>query len=124
VGPLLNGVEKPTQVTVQMPWGFVIKGQHSTEFAMMRFTRRRVSDMKTVLKPMVPGLDLPGTKKLTLNHVLSDKVDDVPGGKKLEATKSFKAAVRMLAGDNRPTKGRHCGRCAYMTICPSAPGLP
>ncbi|WP_174994502.1 UvrD-helicase domain-containing protein [Burkholderia arboris] len=110
-------------VTVQMPWGFVIKGPYSTEFAMMRFARRRVSDISTVLKPMVPGLDLPGTKKLTLNHVLSDKVDDVPGGKRLEATKSFKAAVRMLAGDNRPTKGRHCGRCAYMTICPSAPSL-
>lgn len=110
-------------VTVQMPWGFIIKGPYSTEFAMMRFSRRRVSDMKTVLKPMVPGLDLPGTKKLTLNHLLSDKVDDVPGGKRLEATKSFKAAIRMRAGDNQPTKGRHCGRCAYMTICPSAPNL-
>ena len=110
-------------VTVRMPWGFVIEGPHSTEFAMMRFARRRVSDMKTVLKPMVPGLNLPGTKKLTLNHVLSERVDDVPGGKKLEATKSFKAAVRLLAGNNQPTKGRHCGRCAYMTICPSAPSL-
>lgn len=110
-------------ITVQMPWGFVIKGPHSIEFAMMRFARRRVSDISTVLKPMVPGLDLPGTKRLTLNHVLSEKVDDVPGGKRLEATKSFKAAVRMLGGDNRPTKGRHCGRCAYMTICPSAPSL-
>ncbi len=110
-------------VTVQMPWGFVIKGPHSVEFAMMRFARRRVSDISTVLKPMVPGLDLSGTKRLTLNHVLSEKVDEVQGGKRLEATKSFKAAVRMLAGDNRPTKGRHCGRCAYMTICPSAPSL-
>lgn len=110
-------------VTVQMPWGFIIKGPYATEFAMMRFARRRVSDMKTVLKPMVPGLNLPGTKKLTLNHVLSDTTDDVPGGKKLEATKSFKAAVRMLAGNNAPSKGRHCGRCAYMTICPSAPTL-
>lgn len=70
---------------------------------------------------MVPGLVLDGTKKLTLNYVLSGKVDDVPGGKKLEATKAFKAAVRMLAGDNQPSRGRHCGRCAYMTICPSAP---
>lgn len=110
-------------VTIQMPWGFVISGPNSTEFAMVRFSRRRVSDMATVLKPVVPGLDLAGTKKLTLNYVLSDRIDDVPGGKKLEATKSFKAAVRMLAGDNHPTKGRHCGRCAYMTICPSAPGL-
>lgn len=110
-------------VSVQMPWGFVIAGPQSTEFAMMRFSRRRVSDMKTVLKPFVPGLNLPGTKKLTLNYVLSDKVDDVPGGKKLEATKSFKSAVRLLAGDNRPTKGRHCSRCSYMTLCPSAPAL-
>lgn len=107
-------------VTVQLPWGFTIKSQHSTEFAMMRFARRRVSDISTVLKPIVPSLPLTGTKKLTLNHVLSDKVDNVPGAKRLESTKSYKAAVRMLAGDNRPTKGRHCGRCAYMTICPSA----
>jgi len=109
-------------VTVQMPWGFVIKEQHTTQFAMMRFARRRVSAISTILKPMVPGLELTGTKKLHLHHILSDKVDDVPGAKRIEATKSFKAAVRMLAGDNRPTKGRHCGRCAYMTICPSAPG--
>ena len=110
-------------VTVQMPWGFLVQGPYATEFAMMRFARRRVADISTVLKPMVPGLVLSGTKKLTLNHVLSDKVDDVPGGKRLEATKSFKAAVRMLAGDNAPTKGRHCGRCAYMSICPSAPSI-
>jgi superfamily I DNA/RNA helicase len=110
-------------VTVQMPWGLLIQGPYSTEFAMIRFARRRVSDISTVLKPMVPGLVLNGTKKLTLNYVLSDRVDDVPGGKRLEATKSFKAAVRMLAGDNHPTRGRHCGRCAYMTICPSAPKL-
>ena len=107
-------------VTVQLPWGFTIKSQYSTEFAMMRFARRRVSDISTVLRPFVPGLPLAGTKRLTLNHVLSEKVDNVSGAKRLESTKSYKAAVRMLAGDNRPSKGRHCGRCAYMTICPSA----
>jgi superfamily I DNA/RNA helicase len=110
-------------ITVQMPWGFTIKGPYITEFALVRFARRRVSDISTVLKPIVPSLNLPGTKKLTLFHVLSDKSDDVPGAKKIEATKSFKAAVRMLGGDNRPVKGRHCGRCPYMTICPSAPSL-
>jgi len=110
-------------VTIQMPWGFLIARPHFTEFAMMRFARRRISDISTVLKPMVPGLALAGTKKLTLAHVLSDKADDVPGGKRLDQTKSFKAAVRMLAGDTAPNRGRHCGRCAYMTICPSTPGL-
>ena len=110
-------------VTIQMPWGFVVNGPSATEFAMIRFARRRVSDLKTVLKPMVPGLDLPGAKTLTLNYLLSNKVDDVPGGKRLEATKSFKAAIRLLAGDNLPTRGRQCGRCSYMTICPSAPSV-
>jgi superfamily I DNA/RNA helicase len=108
-------------VTLQMPWGFVIDDKYYTEFAMVRFMRRRVLDISTVLKPIVPGLILSGTKKLTLNYVLSDKVDDVPGGKRLEATKSFKAAIRLSAGDNYPTRGKHCGRCAYMSICPSAP---
>lgn len=110
-------------VTVRMPWGFIIRTSHSAEFAMMRFGCHRVSEMKTVLKPMVPGLNEFGTKKLSLHHVLSDKIDDVPGATRLEATKSFKAAVRMLSGDNRPTSGRHCGRCAYMTICPTAPNF-
>ena len=92
-------------ITIQMPWGLLIEGPYFTEFAMVRFARRRVSDISTVLKPMVPGLVLSGTKKLTLNHVLSDKVDDVPGGKRLEATKSFKAAVRMSPATTPLPKG-------------------
>ncbi|MGS0895103.1 UvrD-helicase domain-containing protein [Burkholderia stagnalis] len=108
-------------VTVQMPWGFAVQGAHYIEFAMLRFARRRVTDLSTVLKPMVPGLEFAGTKKLTLNHVLSDKVDDVPGAKKIEATKSFKAAVKLLAGDNSPVPGRHCAWCDFSTICPSSP---
>lgn len=110
-------------INIKLPWGFVINRQYSTEFAMVRFSRRRVQDISTILKPMIPGLLLTGTKKLTLNYILSTKIDDVPGGKRLESTKSFKAAVRMLNGENQPSKGKHCGRCAYMTICPSAPSL-
>ena len=111
----LNGV------TIQMPWGFTISGPTGTEFAMMRFARRRVSDLTTILKPIVPSLALKGNKTLTLNHVLSDKVDDVPGAKRLDWTKSYKATVRMLNGENQPARGRHCDRCAFVTMCPSAP---
>ena len=107
--------------TVKLPWGFMSKTQYSSKFVMVRFTRRRVEDIKTLLKPMVSGLVVQGARTMQLNHVLSDKVDDVPAAKRVEATKSFKAAVRLLDGDNRPSKGRHCGRCAYLTICPSAP---
>jgi len=108
-------------ITIQMPWGFLINNRSGVEFALMRFARRRVSDLSTVLKPMVNGLDVAGNRTLTLNHVLSDKVDPVDGARRIDSTKSFLASVRMAAGDNEPTKGRHCGRCAFMTICPSAP---
>jgi hypothetical protein len=108
-------------VTLQMPWGFFIKGSSGTEFAMMRFVRRGVSELATVLKPMVPALSTPGYKTMTLNYVLTDKVDNVPGAKKPEMTKSFQATARLFAGDNQPSKGRHCARCGFTTICPSAP---
>jgi superfamily I DNA/RNA helicase len=108
-------------VKIQMPWGFLVQRTYNTEFKMMRFARRRVSDLSTVLKPIVTGLMLDGTKKLTLNYVLSEKVDDVQGARRIESTKSYKAAVRFLEGDNGPSKGQHCGRCSFMTICPSAP---
>jgi superfamily I DNA/RNA helicase len=108
-------------VTVRMPWGFAINCSYTLEYAMVRFARRRVADLSTVLKPIVSGLNVPGNKKLTLNYVLSDKVDDVPGAKKIEATKSYGAAIRLLAGDNSPTLGHHCARCDFSTICPSSP---
>ena len=108
-------------VTVQLPWGFAVPTANGTEFAMMRFARRRVSEVQTLLKPMVPTLDMRGQKTMTLNHVLSDKVDPVQGAKKPEMTKSFKATEKLFAGDNRPTTGRHCARCGFTTICPSAP---
>jgi hypothetical protein len=61
---------KSYRVTIQLPWGFVTNGPHFTEFAMIRFARRRVSEISTVLKPIVPGLLLNGTKKLTLTYVV------------------------------------------------------
>jgi hypothetical protein len=108
-------------VTVKLPWGFMFKTQHSSRFELVRFTRRRVEDIKTLLKPMVSGLVVQGTRTIQLSHILSDQVDGVPAAKRVEATKSFKFAVRLLSGDNTPSPGRPCGRCAYMTICPSAP---
>ncbi|MFZ5756208.1 MAG: UvrD-helicase domain-containing protein [Pseudomonadota bacterium] len=110
-------------VEVQMPWGFIRREPHSTEFSMMRFSRRRVDDIITLLRPMVIGLNISGTKSMSLSYVLSEKVDVVPGVKRIDQTKSFKAAVKMLSGDNGPTRGRFCGRCSFSSICPSAPRL-
>jgi hypothetical protein len=108
-------------VTVKLPWGFMFKTPHTSRFELVRFARRRVEDIKTLLRPMVSGLVVDGTRTIQLNHVLADQVDVVQASKRVEATKAFKFAVRLLEGDNTASKGRHCGRCAYMTICPSAP---
>lgn len=108
-------------ITVQMPWGFAVQNGYSLEYAMIKFLRRGISDLSTVLKPFVPGLNVPGPKKLTISYVLSDAVDDVPSAKRIEATKSYNAAIRFIAGDNRPAMGHYCGRCDFSTICPSSP---
>ena len=108
-------------VSIQMPWGFLVKSRYSTEFTVIRFSARRSQDIITILRPMVNGLLLQGTKKMTIRYLLSEKVDYVPGSKRPEATKSFKAAVGISSGLNFPTMGRHCNRCAYFSICPNAP---
>lgn len=109
-------------LTLQMPWGFRIDGTYGgTEYAILRFSRRGISDYKTIMNPVLRGLGLPGPTSMSLHHVLSEKTDKVDGSKAIEMTKAYKAAGRFAAGDNTPTVGRHCGRCDFSTICPSAP---
>ncbi|MES2186645.1 MAG: UvrD-helicase domain-containing protein [Pseudomonadota bacterium] len=107
---------------LSMPWGFRIDGTYGgTEYAILRFSRRGISDFKTIMNPVLRGLDLPGPTSMTLHHVLSEKTDQVPGSKAIEMTKAYKAAQRFATGDNTPAVGHHCIRCDFCTICPSAP---
>lgn len=108
-------------IALQMPWGFTITGAYGIEYVIMRFSRRGISDLSTILKPLVNGLSLPGPVAVSLHHVLSEKVDEVLGAKKIAQTKSYKAALRLAAGDNSPTVSHHCSRCDMSTICPSSP---
>ncbi|MBT9551949.1 MAG: UvrD-helicase domain-containing protein [Hydrogenophaga sp.] len=109
-------------LTLQMPWGFRISGTYGgTEFAILRFSRRGISEYTTILKPLLQGICLPGPVSISLHHVLSDKTDAVPGTRSIEMTKSYKAALRFATGDNSPMVGRHCGRCDFSSICPSIP---
>ena len=106
---------------IQLPWGFIKAAPYSTKFYLVRFIRRRAGEITTLLKPMVLGMDVPGTKTVHLCYVLSDRLDDALPARHVEATKGFKAAVILQAGKNTPEKGRHCSRCAYTTLCPQAP---
>lgn len=107
---------------LQMPWGFRIDGIHGgTEYAILRFSRRGVSDFKTIMNPVLRGMELPGPTSMSLHHVLSEKTDKVEGSKAIEMTKAYKAAQRFATGDNSPAIGHHCARCDFCTICPSSP---
>lgn len=107
---------------LQMPWGFRIDGTYGgTEYAILRFSRRGISDFKTIMNPILRGLDLPGPTSISLHHVLSEKTDQVEGSKAIEMTKAYKAAQRFAAGDSSPAIGHHCARCDFCTICPSCP---
>lgn len=108
-------------VILDMPWGFSVTDYQGTHHSMFRFSRHRVSDLLTVLRPLTPTLSLTGPRKLCVRYVLSDKVDVVPDIKRIAQTKSFSAAVRFLAGENRPTAGHHCDQCDFLSICPSTP---
>lgn len=107
---------------LQMPWGFHIDGTYGgTEYAILRFSRRGVSDFKTIMNPVLRGVELPGPTSISLHHVLSEKSDKVEGSKAIEMTKAYKAAQRFATGDNSPAIGHHCARCDFSTICPSSP---
>lgn len=116
---------EPTSVVaglrIQLPWGFMKSSAYSTKFHLVRFNRRRTSDITTLLKPIVLGMEVPGTKTVQLCYVLSDRVDDAPPARRVESTKGFKAAVSLQAGNNAAARGWHCSRCAYTTLCPQAP---
>lgn len=109
-------------LNLNMPWGFRIDGTHGgTEYAILRFSRRGVSDFKTIMNPVLRGLALPGPTSMSLHHVLSEKTDQVEGSRAIEMTKAYKAAQRFAIGDNAPTVGHHCNRCDFYTVCPSSP---
>jgi hypothetical protein len=110
-------------VTVTLPWGFKTTRTHSTRFSVLRLMRRAGSDTQTLLRPMVAGLKLPGSVSLDIRYVMSDEADAIDPSKRIDATKAYKGAVRLQAGINDPQVGQHCGRCAYLTICPIAPGV-
>lgn len=116
---------EPTSIVaglrIQLPWGFLISTKYSTKFCLLRFNRRGFTDIKTLLKPIILGMEVQGTPTVELHYVMSDLVDNAPTPRQVEQTKGFESAVKFLGGNIAPIKGSHCSRCAYATLCPSIP---
>lgn len=120
-GRFIEPVAIVADVGIQLPWGFMGNSGHISTFQPVRFARQGVHEVIKLLRPLVVGLPLPGTKTMQLRYVLSDESDPVNASGRVESTDAFKAAVRLRAGDISPTRGRHCSRCAFQSICPGIP---
>lgn len=106
---------------VRLPWGFLTSDRRSKRVDIIQFNRRS-SALERLMKPLVNGLEVPGSCTLWLHSVLSDHVDNVQTSGRVSATKAYDAAQGLQKGANDPSfSSTACGRCSYMTICPHAP---
>lgn len=108
------------ELNVRLPW-VIERGQgNRTSLHLLRFSSRGVGATVSLLRPMVLGLGQLA-RPLAVHTLLVEKRMDVSPSQAPTMTTAFKAAVKMSAGECAPSPGRHCGRCAYLTICAVTP---
>lgn len=109
-------VSEVNGIRIELPWMLTDKGQ-------LHWIRAQAGIPYTLshLRPMM--LDINGSQRAsaTIHSIITGQ--HVMGGpsKRAESTSVYKMAQRFAAGDRAPSKGRHCGSCAYLSICPSIP---
>lgn len=109
-------VSEVNGVRIELPWMLADKGQ-------LHWIRAQTGIQYTLsrLRPMM--LDINGSRRSSakIYSVITDQhVMDGPS-KKAESTSVYKMAQRFAAGDRSASRGRHCGRCAYLSICNNIP---
>lgn len=109
-------ISKVNGVCIELPWVLIDKGQ-------LHWIRAQTGIQYTLnyLRPMM--LDINGACKsnASIYSVITDQHVVVEPSKRIESTSVYKMAQRFAEGDRSATKGRHCLRCAYLSICPNIP---
>lgn len=103
-------------VRIELPWMLADRGQ-------LHWIRAQtgIQYVLSHLRPMMLNINGSRSRSATIYSIITDQhVKDGPS-KKAESTSVYKMAQRFAAGDRSASKGRHCGRCAYLSICPSIP---
>lgn len=109
-------VSEVNGVQIELPWMLADKGQ-------LHWIRAQTGIQYTLghLRPMMLSIDGSRRASAKVYSIITDQhVMDGPS-KKAESTSVYKMAQRFAAGDRNASKGRHCGRCAYLSICASIP---
>lgn len=108
-------VSEVNGVRIELPWMLVDKGRQ------LHWIRAQLGITYTLshLRPMMLDINSSRSPNATIYSIITDQhVMDGPS-KKVESTSVYKMAQRFAAGDRSASKGRHCNRCPYLSICPS-----
>ena len=109
-------VSEVNGVRIELPWMLVDKGQ-------LHWIRAQTGIPYTLshLRPMM--LDINGSRRPSakIYSIITDQYEMDGPSKQAASTSVYKMAQRFAAGDRSASRGRHCGRCAYLSICASIP---
>jgi hypothetical protein len=111
----LNGLD------VELPWMVDSDEGGPARLHLIRFSASGSGTTSSLLRPMLLEIEGRRPRPLVLHTLLVEKHIDVKLSQAPEKTSAFKAAPRMLSGDHTPVPGRHCSRCAYLSVCPVVP---
>ncbi|WP_176060975.1 UvrD-helicase domain-containing protein [Paraburkholderia sp. BCC1876] len=114
-------VAKIGGVEVELPWLIETGSGSSSKLHLIRFSAKGSTTTASLLRPMLLEIEGKKPRPMMLHTLLVEKHIDVPLSQAPTKTAAFKAAIRMQAGDRGPSTGRHCGRCAYLSMCPVVP---
>ncbi len=106
---------------VELPWGFMVKTSRASTFHVLRFSGRGMRDAVRFFRPLLSGMPGSGFRLMQLHTLLPESENEVTPSGAVMKTNVARAALKFLEGDRSPRRGEHCGRCAYLTICPLLP---
>lgn len=109
-------VSEVNGLRIGLPWMLSDNGQ-------LHWIRAQTGIQYTLshLRPMM--LDIDGSRRSSAkiySIITGLHVMDGPS-KQIGSTSVYKMAQRFAAGDRSASRGRHCGHCAYLSICASIP---
>jgi len=108
-------------IEVEIPWVVETEERSASRYHLIRFSDRGASITKRTLQPLLLNLVDRKSGAMLLHTLVASTEHAAQPSKGLTLTAAYKAAVRLRAGDRSPKPGRHCGRCAYLSMCAVVP---
>jgi len=109
-------VSEVNGLRIELPWMLSDNGQ-------LHWIRAQTGIQYTLshLRPMMLNIDGSRRPSAKIYSIITGlHVMDGPS-KQVGSTAVYKMAQRFAAGDRSASRGRHCGHCAYLSICASIP---